>query len=267
MTVCRRAAIVAFMMAAAVAVRAEGWLDLDVPEPEVQAQAVQSALTGSVPSFGMKAFKLLTPAARVAVVQKAIAWSRTFTQSSAFKAAYDTARASLKPDPPKPATPAQEEAKKTRAEFEQNAAEMRKSAAGQSKEVRDMIETTITEMRAQLDAMAKPDQVQMMDAAAAQVYAGEQARYKEELQRFDREHPSAPASAVAIQLRRFLDICYTVDFDAKLVPIPKSNGKMKFADAKYEEQSSEWKMCFRAGREPVEQAKTLVQAWLKDLGK
>lgn len=267
MTGFRRAAVVTFTMAAVVALRAEGWLDLGVPESEVKVQAVRSALTGAVPDVGMKAFKMATPAARVALVQKAVAWSRMFTQSPAFKAEYGTARASLKPEPPRQAAPAQEQAKKARDEFEKNVVEMRKSAAGQSKEIRDMIETTITEMRAQLDAMAKPDQAAMMDAGAAQAYADEQARYKEALQTFEHDHPAAPASAIATQLHHFLDVCGTVDFDAKLVPIPKSDGKMKFADAKYEQQSSEWKMCFRAGREPVTQARTLVQAWLKELGK
>ena len=265
MTGFRRAATVTFVMGALVAARAEGWLDLGVPESEVKVQAVRAALVGAVPNIGMKVFKMAPPAARVILVQKAVAWSRTFTQSPAFKAEYETARAGLKPEPPRRAAPAQEEAKKTRDEFEKNAAEMRKNVAGQSKEIRDMIEKTIAEMRTQLADMAKPDQVKMMDDAGAQVFADEQARYKEALQKFDRDHPAAPAAAIAIQLHHFLDVCGAVDFDAKLVPIPKST-KMKFADAKYEEQSSEWKMCFRAGRQPVEQARTLVQAWLKALG-
>ena len=41
---------------------------------------------------------------------------------------------------------------------------------------------------------------------------------------------------------------------------------MKFANPAYEQKPTEWKLCFRAGREPVEAAKALATAWLKEIG-
>jgi hypothetical protein len=69
---------------------------------------------------------------------------------------------------------------------------------------------------------------------------------------------------VANVLQQFLAAGADVDFDAKLTP---SGGAMTFVNPDYEQKSSEWKMCFRAGRAPVAAARAAGQAWLKELGR
>jgi hypothetical protein len=54
-------------------------------------------------------------------------------------------------------------------------------------------------------------------------------------------------------------------WNAKLVP--GYGGKMKFADPQLESKSSEWKMCFRAGKEPVDAARAFAAEWLNQLAK
>jgi len=41
---------------------------------------------------------------------------------------------------------------------------------------------------------------------------------------------------------------------------------MKFADPSFEAKSRFWKLCYRAGKEPVETARALAQEWLRQLG-
>ena len=42
---------------------------------------------------------------------------------------------------------------------------------------------------------------------------------------------------------------------------------MAFVDPRYEEKPSEWKVCYRAGKEPVETARAMAQEWLQEMGK
>jgi len=42
---------------------------------------------------------------------------------------------------------------------------------------------------------------------------------------------------------------------------------MRFVNESYESKSSEWKLWYRAGKEPVPAARAAVGAWLKELGR
>ena len=41
--------------------------------------------------------------------------------------------------------------------------------------------------------------------------------------------------------------------------------KERFAETRYEMKPSEWKLCYRAGKAPVEAARAFAQGWLKEL--
>ena len=70
---------------------------------------------------------------------------------------------------------------------------------------------------------------------------------------------------VKAALQEFLDISGDIDFKAQLLP-KNQYGIQQFANPVYErEKSREWKMLFRAGKEPVAAARTFAQNWLKEL--
>jgi hypothetical protein len=260
----RVAAAAAAALFLAVAAHAQVLRDLGTDDNEAQQETIQAVLNGWTPSIGAQAFKAAAPARRAALVQAALAWAKSFIQSPAFKTAYDTARSHEKPEPPTGASSYRDQLKKQREELDKTAAEMRKGSASLPPEARKNIDDTIAQMKASLDAMEKnPEQMKMMEDATAQANAGVQQEYKQKLADFDRLHPADPRAAVANQLRRFLQACGDVDFAAKLVPA--QDGKRKFADAKYEAKPAEWKTCYRAGREPVEAARAVAQAWLKEI--
>ena len=56
-----------------------------------------------------------------------------------------------------------------------------------------------------------------------------------------------------------------VDYSARLKP--GDNGKMVFADPSYEAKPGDWKLCYRAGRETMEAARSFARSWLADLQK
>jgi hypothetical protein len=75
----------------------------------------------------------------------------------------------------------------------------------------------------------------------------------------EKKYPSDPNELVKKRLADFLAIAATVDFDAKLTDA------RTFENPAYQKKSSEWKMCFRAGKEVVEAAREEAQKWLDEL--
>ena len=64
------------------------------------------------------------------------------------------------------------------------------------------------------------------------------------------------------RLREFLDVSGDVNFEAELAP---NDDRHRFAEPQYEQKSSAWKLCYRAGKEAVSAARTFATAWLGEL--
>lgn len=64
------------------------------------------------------------------------------------------------------------------------------------------------------------------------------------------------------RLNNFIELTSNINFDAKLVKI---NDKFKFENPEYESKSSDWKKCFRAGKETINAARKCAIDWLKEL--
>jgi hypothetical protein len=107
----------------------------------------------------------------------------------------------------------------------------------------------------------KPEEPGTEGSAEDLQYAREQ--YKEAVAEWKKEYPASGKDMVRRRLREFLTESADVDYNAKLV---RRDGKMRFVNAKYEdEKSGEWKVCYRAGKEPVEKARAFAKAWLAEL--
>jgi hypothetical protein len=65
-----------------------------------------------------------------------------------------------------------------------------------------------------------------------------------------------------IRLKAFLDLTSDIDFNAKLI---KVNNKFHFENTEYQNKSSQWKMCFRSGKETIITARACATKWLKEL--
>jgi hypothetical protein len=73
------------------------------------------------------------------------------------------------------------------------------------------------------------------------------------------QFPEDPQGLIKTRLREFLEACRDVDFGAKVDP---ESGQ--FLDRKYEQQSSEWKLCYRAGPEAVAAGRAIATAWVEE---
>jgi hypothetical protein len=64
------------------------------------------------------------------------------------------------------------------------------------------------------------------------------------------------------KLDAFIATASSVDFSAQTAAV---NGKQRFVDPKYEAKPGEWKMLYRAGKEPVGAALTIAKQWRQEL--
>jgi hypothetical protein len=103
----------------------------------------------------------------------------------------------------------------------------------------------------------------MLKQSFQQSDSSEQRDFQDRLAKYDKKVPADSRVLVAARLHEFLESSQDNAFDAKLVPGP--GGKMKFADPRYDAKSSQWKLCYRAGREPVQAAREFATQWLRQL--
>lgn len=259
----RRVLVVGLVATAAVAtVRADVLTDLGVAASDAKEMTMQAITAGSLPwGAGRQKFRAASAQQRAAIVRNAMAWAKTLTGTQAFAAAYAQAREQMKPSPPAAAVGADQQIAKQLAEIDQTEANAKKQFANQPDLLKQVL-AGVDMARAQLKAMATNQQYrQAIDAGNVQ----EKKNYEARLAKFDVEHPADVHAAIAIRLHQLLDACRDVDYSAKLKPV--GGGRMVFADAQYEDKPSDWKLCYRVGKEPLDAAKAAAETWLKEMGK
>jgi hypothetical protein len=94
------------------------------------------------------------------------------------------------------------------------------------------------------------------DIASAREY------YKEQLGEWKENYPASGREMVKRRLREFLQESADVNFNAKLV---RKGNKMRFVNEDYEGKSGDWKLCYRAGKAPVEKARAFAKTWVAEL--
>lgn len=228
-------------------------------------EAILDALAGGTPynEAAIKTFKALPAASRAMVVSAGLAWIKAYVAGGEFPAAYRELRGKEKPDAPAPRPAADDPLRKMKTDMEKNIAEMRKNMAAMDAETKKIMEASIKEMRAQMERMENdPQQKEYMRQATEMTAAEDQKRYAEKLQEWERRYPADPRTLIKKRINDFLVVSAGVDFSAKLIP---RGDKMIFAREDYEQKPSEWKLCFRAGKEATAAARAFARAWLAEL--
>jgi hypothetical protein len=148
------------------------------------------------------------------------------------------------------------------AEMQRQLAELettKKEIAALPPEQRHAAEELLKSAEAQLRS---PERQQAMKEAAAADQESHKAEYDAAMKEWQTKFPADSRQLIAWRLHEFLDLSESVDFDAKLVP---AGGRMQFANPEYERKSSDWKVCYRAGREAVGAARAFANGWLAEI--
>lgn len=267
----RRSAVV--LVAAAITVGALSAADV-LGQLGVNAAAAKEAVMSDLGSgwldYGLAApaFRKAPVALRVQLVEGAIAWTKAYTASAEFKTAYATLRANRKPEAPAfEGTPEQEVARQREQQAKDQAKaseDMKQALASMPAEQRKQMEAAMKAAAAVAQQMDTPEMRKMMLDGIRMEREEKTRTYQGDLKKWQEEYPESPAPVIAKRLKAFLDTSAGVDFDAKL---EKKNGTMRFVNESYESKPSEWKLWYRAGKEPVAAARVAIGAWLKELGR
>lgn len=203
--------------------------------------------------------KALAPADRVAVVNAFGAAAKLYFETAEFKAAYKKKYEDNLPDDLKPPRTAKQIADEMRAEQAKGSKDMDEALKNMPPEMRKQMEAQMAQMKA---AMKQQDA--MIDQMAAQQAAEEKARYEEAKNRPPDPDatPADPRVALKRSLKKFLDVTSGIDYAAALKP---AGSRRVFANPSFEQKPKEWKLCFRAGREACEAARTFATGWLAEL--
>jgi hypothetical protein len=250
---------------------ADALAELGIKEPDAKQRVIEALNSGYVNfSPAGKALKAAAPAVREALVKGVLAWAKAYTESPEFKTAYSNLRENQKPDAVASRGSSDERVKQQRAETEKAIAEAKKNLANlpanlspeMRKAMEDGVQQAVKAMTAQLAELDKPETRALMKQMFDADSAGAQREYQTRLKEYETRYPVDPRPFIARRLRQFLDESATVDFGAKLVA---SGRVMRFADPRYEDKSSDWKLCYRAGKPAVDAARTFATTWLAEL--
>jgi len=258
------AVAIAALAASGVALGADVLSQLGIPLG-VAKEAVGNVLTAGVnnPGLPAAAFKLLPPAARAQTATAGVAWLKAYVASPDFARQYAQLRQTRKPEPPTWELTPEQELQKADDEQKQQLEDSKKVIASLPPEQRKAVEEglkTAAEMTAKMNT---PEARKMRLDNIKAGRAAETTEYNDAVAKWKQDYPDDPKPIVARRLREFLQLSADVDFNAKLTT---SNGLSTFENPAYQAKSSQWKMCYRAGREATTAARAAVQAWLAELG-
>ena len=214
------------------------------------------------------AFKKAPVALRVQLAEGAMAWARTYTASPDFQASYAKLRETRRPQAPRfTGTPEEELARQREQQAKdqaRGAEDMKKAMAAMAPEQRKQMEEAMQQAAEVVKQMDTPEMRKMLLDGIRMTREQATKSYDAALKKWNEDYPENPAPVIARRLKAFLDMSADVDFDAKL---EQKNGKMRFVNETYESKPSEWKLCYRLGKEPVAAVRAAAQAWMKELGR
>ncbi len=232
---------------------------------QLKPQLVEAFTHGYIPAYpSRKAYYAASPATRVAFVRDTFAWVKAYTDSAAFKADYDKRRAEAKPTGGESKGTPDEQYAKYIADQRKSLEEMKKNVSAMNADMQKQMQPVIQQMEASIEKTSKdPQTAEMMKNMFAQQATHDQQSNKDELAKYDKEWPADPKVLIAARLHDFLNETSDVAYDAKMVDA--GGGRKRFADDQLESKSDRWKLCYRAGKEPVEAARGFATDWLRQL--
>jgi hypothetical protein len=234
---------------------------LGIRDQEAKEYVFSNFQNGSLQFPYSQAVKKLAVGQRAEAVNEIGTFIRKYTESSEFISQYNEARNASKPQEPESLD---EYVKKRIEELKTDIANSEEEMKKASGDMKKLYEATIKMQKDQLKVLQNPkDPMFAMYAGKDKEMEEQEWRdYKQALKEYEVYFPSNPKDLIKIRLKEFLDMTATIDFDAKLV---SKYGKMRFQDPQLEAKSSEWKMCFRSGKETIAAARAFAQQWLKEL--
>jgi len=213
------------------------------------------------------------PVLRAEVAKGMCEFAKAYTQSAHFKTRYEEWWKGIEPQ--KPATleerikETDEQAANDKARSVQDIENIKKQLA-ETKDaaLKKALEDALRQVEQIKKQMDTPEMKAMMEQAKAAQKQAFEMEVKTDNENYNKQYAEWLAkknSDVVIKklLQQYLALENTVDFSA--ATYKNAYGRIVFMDPTNEAKSSDWKMCFRAGKDVNAAAKAFVQRWLVEL--
>ncbi|TNE80051.1 MAG: hypothetical protein EP332_08860 [Bacteroidetes bacterium] len=130
-------------------------------------------------------------------------------------------------------------------------------------EYKPLYDMTIAELKKEMEIIQNPNHPEYsLYVVQVGMSPEEQAQFMNDSIEFAKINPPLVKDMVKLRLEAFLAFTADIPFDANLV---ERNGKKYFVKEELEAKSSDWKQCFRAGKETIQAGRNFAEAWLKEL--
>jgi len=240
------------------------WKQLGLTQQQGSEKIKNAFLYGYIENSIYKNVRHLASGNKAAIARDLMAYTKTYLNGAAFKAAYAKERAASKPETLSLVPVSKEGIRKERI------AELRKNIREAEESVKKMpaleksAQKTIAGYEKAIKDYESPDSKMLntfYETAVSQ-QQNKQQQYDKKMKAWQEDYPENPKEKVKKYLEKYLAIAPTVDFDAELTQ--KNNLKV-FANPAYESKNHDWKRIYRGGKDVYNAMKPLAEQWLKEL--
>lgn len=236
---------------------------LGISKPDANEKITNSILGGYLDEYGVSKAKNIVLGKRGAVVKDLLIYAKQYVSSAAFIKEYKALKESRKPKPNIVQTP-EEFRKQMTDQYKKNIAETEKGMKGMDASLKKYMEDAITNTKKELKGMEDGTSKYYINYKKnyEQMAKASESSNASQLKKWETEFPENHLLFVKGRLEVFMNETKDIDFAAQLT---EKNGKKYFVNKEYEYKGNRWKMAFRAGKDAVETARTMVQEWIDEI--
>lgn len=240
------------------------WKQLGISQQQGSDKIKSSFMNGYLDYWGIRNIKSITSGNKAMLAKDLLAYTKTYLNSAAVKAAYAKERESVKPYAPVVKTTTKEDIRKEQIDGMKKAIENTEAMIKKFPDMEKEARKSIAEFEKTIKDFEKPDSkiIEILYQGKLSEIKMNEDRYKESLKSWEKSYPTDYRLKLRSYLEKYITTAATVDFDASLTE--KYNKKV-FVNPVYEGKNDEWKMIFRAGKEVYDVAKPFADQWLKEL--
>ena len=236
---------------------------LGISKVSADEKITNSILGGYLDQYGVRNAKNIVVGNRAAVTKDLLAYTKQYVNSAAFQKEYSLLRENNKPVPNSIQSPEEmrsgmiEQYKKSIAESEAN---MKKADAS----TKNIFEPILVTLKQELKNAEDPNNKMLANYKKnyPEMLKSTEASNRQRLADWEAKYPADKLVFIKERLKQFMEETSNIDFNAQLID---KNGKKYFVNPAYEHKGNRWKLAFRAGREVVEPARTIVQSWIAEI--
>lgn len=214
----------------------------------------------------LKVLKNLALGERAELVKTIGTGIKEFVKSEEFIKNYNQYLEDRKPSPPEAPKYSEQLKKEHKESLTKSISEMEKQMTTLPSDQKAMFQDVIGQLKQQLKDVDNPNNPMFssdMDTYIKQDYDMQIDTYNAQIAEWEKNYPkNSPNPMIKNWLERFLDNSKDIDFNAQL---KNEKGKQIFVNSAYERKDNQWKLYFRAGKEPVEAARTFARQWLTEI--